>query len=114
MVASGRLVLVDWDTVLLAPPERDLWSMADNDRSALDHYARAAGAQIDQDALSLYRLWFDLAEIGSYLALFRAPHDDTADATESWSNLQHFLRPAERWPALSNPGRTAQEPDTAI
>jgi hypothetical protein len=69
---------------------------------------------IDQDALSLYRLWFDLAEIGGYLTLFRAPHDDTADAAESWGNLQHFLRPAERWPALWNPARTAQKPEAAI
>jgi hypothetical protein len=114
MMTSGGLVLVDWDTVLLAPPERDLWSIADDDKSALDHYARAAGVQIDQDALSLYRLWFDLAEIGGYLTLFRASHDDTADAAESWSNLQHFLRPAERWPAVSNPARTAQDPEAAI
>jgi spectinomycin phosphotransferase len=114
VVASGGLVLVDRDTVLLAPPERDLWSIADDDKSALDHYARAAGAQIDQDALSLRRLWFDLAEIGGYLTLLRAPHDDTADAAESWGSLQRSLRPAERWPALLNPARTAQDPETAI
>jgi len=40
----------------------------------------------------------DLAEIGGYLSWFHDAHDDTADTSESWKNLQHFLRPAERWP----------------
>ena len=107
----GGLALVDWDTVLLAPPERDLWDMAGDDGSLLGHYTRATGIQIDPEALALYRLWFDLAEISEYLTLFRAPHGDTADAAEAWENLRHFLRPAERWPALCNPGRAAHEPE---
>ena len=102
IAAPGGLALVDWDSVLLAPPERDLWDMADHDESVLDSYASAAGVEIDHDALSLYRMWYDLAEIGGYLSLFRGPHSETADTAESWSNLQHFLRPAERWPALWN------------
>jgi len=36
ITAPGGLVLVDWDTVLLAPPERGLWDMADHDESVLD------------------------------------------------------------------------------
>jgi aminoglycoside phosphotransferase (APT) family kinase protein len=103
MTTPGGLALVDWDTVLLAPPERDLWDMAGDDGSLLGHYTRATGIQIDPEALALYRLWFDLAEISEYLTLFRAPHGDTADAAEAWENLRHFLRPAERWPALCNP-----------
>jgi hypothetical protein len=95
IVTSGGLVLVDWDTTLLAPPERDLWHLA-HDRSLLNRYTAATGTQIDEQALTLYRLWYDLAEIGGYLSLFRIPHQDTADASESWKNLQHFLRPAER------------------
>lgn len=94
------LVLVDWDTVLLAPPERDLWDMADHDASILDIYTSATGVDIDREALTLYRLWYDLAEIGEYISLFRGPHGQTADSDESWRNLQHFLRPTDRWPAL--------------
>ena len=111
MTTPGGLALVDWDTVLLAPPERDLWDMAGDDGSLLGHYTRATGIQIDPEALALYRLWFDLAEISEYLTLFCAPHGDTADAAEAWENLRHFLRPAERWPALCNPGRAAHEPE---
>ena len=72
--------------------------------SLLRTYAAATGADIDQDALSLYRLWYDLAEIGGYLSHFRKPHRQTADTAESWKNLRHFLQPAERWPALYEPG----------
>lgn len=101
IITSEGPVLVDWDTVLLAPPERDLWHLAGADPSPLDHYAAATGAEVDEEALTLYRLWFDLAEIGEYLTLFRSPHDDTADTSESWKNLKHFLRPADRWPHLA-------------
>jgi hypothetical protein len=103
IVSSSGLVLVDWDTTLLAPPERDLWHLADEDRSLLARYTAATGTDIDEQALTLYRLWYDLAEIGGYLSLFRDPHQDTADARESWKNLQHFLRPADRWPQLVAP-----------
>jgi spectinomycin phosphotransferase/16S rRNA (guanine(1405)-N(7))-methyltransferase len=100
MVTAGGLVLIDWDTTLLAPPERDLWDLSADDISLLDYYAAVTGTEIDSGALSLYRLWYDLAEVGGYLGLFSSPHEDTADARESWKNLQHFLRPAERWPSL--------------
>ena len=104
IVTVGGLVMVDWDTALLAPPETDLWALARHDESMLRAYTAATGVDIDQDALSLYRLWYDLAEIGGYLSLFRAPHRHSADTAESWKNLRHFLQPAERWPALCQPG----------
>jgi spectinomycin phosphotransferase len=104
IVTPGGLVTIDWDTALLAPPGRDLWDLARHDESLLHTYAAATGVDIDQDALWLYRLWYDLAEIGGYLSLFRATHRQTADTAESWKNLRHFLQPAERWPALYEPG----------
>lgn len=34
---------------------------------------------------------------------------DTAGTEESWKNLEHFLRPAERWPTLIEAdGRTTK------
>ncbi len=100
VVTPAGLVMVDWDTALRAAPERDLWSLAERDKSLLARYSSATGVEIDEDALALYRLWYDLVEIGGYLRLFRAPHGLTADTEESWLNLRHFLRPAERWPSL--------------
>jgi Phosphotransferase enzyme family len=110
IVTADGLVLIDWDTALVAPPERDLWALAGGEPSLLDYYAAATGTEIDDGALSLYRLWYDLAEVGGYLSLFQAPHVDTADTRESWKNLQHFLRPAERWPSLVERSR---QPRTA-
>ena len=94
------LVFVDWESALLAPPERDLWALAESDPGVLDAYSAATGTAIDTDALALYRMWYDLAEISLYLRWFRSSHDDTADAAEGWQNLQYFLRPAQRWPDL--------------
>jgi spectinomycin phosphotransferase len=94
------LVLVDWESALLAPPERDLWALAESDPGLLDAYTAATGTVIDAGALALYRMWFDLAEISLYLRWFRGSHDDTADTAEGWQNLQYYLRPAQRWPDL--------------
>ena len=96
-------VIVDWDFVQLAPPERDLWDLAEADRSVLASYTEATGTAIDYGALALFRMWYDLSEIAGYVELFRAAHDDTEDTAESWKNLEHFLRPAERWPQLRLP-----------
>jgi spectinomycin phosphotransferase len=96
-------VIVDWDFVQLAPPERDLWALAETDRSVLAAYTEATGAAIDFGALALFRMWYDLSEIAGYIELFRNAHDDTEDTAESWRNLEYFLRPAERWPQLRLP-----------
>ncbi len=93
-------VLVDWESALLAPPERDLWALAESDPGVLDAYSAATGTAIDTDALALHRMWYDLTEISLYVRWFRSGHDDTADAAEGWQNLQYFLRPAQRWPDL--------------
>lgn len=96
-------VFVDWESALLAPPERDLWALAESDPGVLDAYRAATGTAIDTDALALHRMWYDLAEISGYVGWFRSRHDDTADAAEGWQNLQYFLRPAQRWPDLLTP-----------
>ena len=97
------LVLVDWESALLAPPERDLWALAESDPGVLGAYSAATGTAIDTGALALYRMWYDLAEISLYVRWFRSGHDDTADAAEGWQNLQYYLRPAQRWPDLLAP-----------
>lgn len=90
------IVLIDWDTLLLAPPERDLWSLHDDDPDALDLYRAATGRVIDPDAMHLYRLRWDLAEICLYVTQFRAPHERSEDITEAWDELRNYLNPA-RW-----------------
>ena len=49
--AGGGLVLVDWDTTLVAPPERDLWMTLDADLTGWDEYR----AVFDDDAVAYAR-----------------------------------------------------------
>ena len=79
---------------------RDLWDLDPGDGSIIEAYASATGVTAVPAALNLYRLWYDLDEIGGYLEGFRQPHHDDDDAAESWNNLQHFLQPEVRWPSL--------------
>jgi spectinomycin phosphotransferase len=88
MRGDDRLVLVDWDTVGLAPPERDLWqAVADVDELA--RYAEATGRAVDAAALSLYRLGWDLSDVAEYVDVFRSPHSRTEDTEKAWRGLIH-------------------------
>jgi spectinomycin phosphotransferase len=80
--------LIDWDTALIAPAGRDRWMLG------------APGGQkggTENPAMILYRLWWDLAEIATYVGGFRVAHDTTADTAESWRNLEHFAQLREHW-----------------
>jgi spectinomycin phosphotransferase len=76
---DGRLFLVDWDTALIAPPERDLWMvMRADDPEDLAAYGQHRGRyEIEPHLLALYRLWWDLAEIAEYVDRFRRPHNQS-------------------------------------
>ena len=93
--ASG-IVLIDWDTVLIAPPERDLWSLAGEDPSILADYEAATGTDTDRASLDLYRLRWDLTEVAMFVGDFRCEHDDTEDNRVAWSGLSSALDPS-RW-----------------
>jgi hypothetical protein len=90
------VMLIDWDTALVAPRERDLWSLIDEDATSAHAYERLTGVAVDNDALSLYRLCWDLCEIAMFTADFRRPHDRTADTTVAWETLNRFMAPM-RW-----------------
>ena len=101
-------VFVDWESVLLAQPERDLWALAEDDPEILTHYSERTGVAIDTDALTAYRLWYDLFEIAGYITWFEGTHEDNLDTAEAWQNLQHFLQPADRWPDLVGPAKSGR------
>ncbi|MFF5721544.1 phosphotransferase family protein [Streptomyces buecherae] len=84
--AGDRPLLVDWDTVRLAHPERDLWLVATGPAD-LDRYARASGHTPDPAALALYALRWDLGDVTEYLTWFRGPHERTSDTEAGWSGL---------------------------
>jgi spectinomycin phosphotransferase len=87
--ASG-LRLLDWDTVGLALPERDLWWLAEPGNT-LERYAHATGRRVDAQALHLYRLRWFLDDIISSVRRLRAPHTRTVDAQRSWDFLKHSM-----------------------
>ena len=89
---DGSLRLVDWDTALIGPPERDLWMTLDTDMAGWDEYREAMGAaRLNEEALGLYRERWALAEICAYVAEFRRPHEATADTRSSWKDLREYL-----------------------
>ncbi len=88
-----KLYLVDWDSALYAPRERDLWGLPRTE-SARTAYDRAG----DERVMRLYRAWYALAELGLYLALFRGPHPGDDNDAQSWANVHLFLPTAETWP----------------
>ncbi len=100
MRTNDGLRIIDWDTALLAPRERDLWMLLPRTGhdSLAQQYADATGHVVNDKSLRLYALWWDLCEIGIYLAEFRSTHMDTEDIRVSWCSLQHFIDADRRWP----------------
>jgi spectinomycin phosphotransferase len=91
--ATERYLLVDWDTTLIAPRERDLRMVLDDELTGWAEYTAAVGAAtLDERALRLYRLWWDLADIAIYAALLRGRHERTDDTAASWDALSSYLQ----------------------
>jgi spectinomycin phosphotransferase len=88
---DDRVLLVDWDTVALAPPERDLWMVASETGDELAAYTAATGRNVDPIALELYRLGWDLADLAEYTRFCRAPHHLSADTERALWAVRHLL-----------------------
>jgi spectinomycin phosphotransferase len=93
---DGR-VLVDRDTVALAPPERDLWMLVGEDTAAADVYGRATGMPLDQVALDYFRLMWDLKDLAEYLKLLRSLHQDNDDTRRALGALVDCAAIREDW-----------------
>lgn len=83
--------LIDWDTALVALPERDLWMLDPAQHRA---YAEATGVPVDPAALDLFRLRWDLADLAMAVSRFRAPHTGSADDAENWDILERLVQPS--------------------
>lgn len=89
--AGQQWLLIDWDTVGLAPPERDLWHVA-SDADDLALYTAATGRTVDARTIALYRLRWDLDDISCFTRDLRSAHGRTADAEWALRGLRHYLR----------------------
>jgi hypothetical protein len=81
--------LIDWDTTLVAPPERDLWLLGDQMTHA---YAQLTGIAPRSEVLSLYREWWELADLAIGVARFRADHHGTQDDADTWDIIERVAR----------------------
>jgi spectinomycin phosphotransferase len=89
LAADTETLLIDWDTVGLAPPERDLWwVISDSSGGGADRYTRATGRPVDPAALAFYRLRWALDDLSIFAHRLRSGHDHSADA-------EHALRAIE-------------------
>jgi spectinomycin phosphotransferase len=111
--AGGRTMLIDWDTVGLAAPERDLWTLlgapvggaarggAAGDGGSGDllrRYTAATGRAVDPAALALYRLRWALDDLSIFISQFRSGHGRTAGAGNDWVSLKETLAGLTREP----------------
>lgn len=87
MLSAAGWRLIDWDTALVAPPERDLWSLDPGDGSVLRGYAEATGVAPLPALLELYRIRWDLTDIGVETGRFRRPHTGGSDDEAGWEVL---------------------------
>ncbi|MDI5981658.1 phosphotransferase [Amycolatopsis magusensis] len=86
--AGESRLMLDWDTVGLAVPERDL---AFATEAELERYAGLTGHRPDPDALACYRLRWDLDEVATYVTWFRAPHSRSEDKELAWTELAEIV-----------------------
>jgi spectinomycin phosphotransferase len=95
ILTDDGVYLVDWDTVGLAPPERDLWMLDDGSSDAFATYRAASGRAVDETAVALFRLAWTLTEIAAFIALFRSDHERDQGTERSWRVLAGSLKGAD-------------------
>jgi spectinomycin phosphotransferase len=90
-------VLVDWDTVALGPPERDMWMLVTGGDDAAELYTRATGTQLDHAALDFFRLTWDLKDLAEYLNVLRSPHLENDDTLQHYGALKRCGAIRDEW-----------------
>jgi spectinomycin phosphotransferase len=119
MTVDGGLVLLDWVTAALAPPERDVAPITTARSECVERYEQATGRRIDDDVVTLYRLRWYLDDLGSAIRLFRNPHHESPDTRSWWEGLAPRLEQlpdvarSHRLTARSGVSAPRQTPDPA-
>ncbi len=82
--ANGRTYLIDWESLLVAPRERDL--------ATLVHQGVATDG--DRDMVRLFDLEWRLSEIWSFAQWLQGPHTGDADDLTALGGLtEELIRP---------------------
>jgi spectinomycin phosphotransferase len=95
---NDGLGLIDWDTVALASPERDLWMLDDGTPDALALYEESTGTRTSETAIAFYRLAWTLSDIASFVHMFRSPHPQTGWVEQKWATFQRLVAGAPSRP----------------
>jgi spectinomycin phosphotransferase len=93
---GAKRMLVDWDTVGLAPPERDLWMVVSDSGEELRRYTDATGRPVNPGALALYRLRWALDDISIFVEQLRSGHRRTAGTEHAWLSMKNTMARAAR------------------
>lgn len=89
---AGAPHLVDWDTTLVAPRERDLWHVLDDALTGWEEYRAAVGdVELDREALDHYREAWGLSDIAAFVADVRRPHEEDENTTAAFGHLRAYL-----------------------
>lgn len=88
---TDSLLLIDWETALLAPPERDVWMVEARSTGALDDYEARSGRRLDRHLITRYRLAWALADLAGFLPLLRDTAVETSDTAWSWNAFRGTL-----------------------
>jgi spectinomycin phosphotransferase len=98
VIRSGEgLLLVDWDTVAVGPPERDLWMVVGGESGARELYERASGRLLDDAALDFFRLTWDLKDVAEYLNVLRGAHRENEDTLRHYRALTEIGDVWDKW-----------------
>lgn len=88
---ADGLVLIDWETALLAPPERDAWLLEARSAGAIEDYTARSGRRLDRRLITRYRRAWALADLADFLPLLRDTPVETPDTTWSWKAFRGTL-----------------------
>jgi hypothetical protein len=87
MLTDDGYRLIDWDTTLIAPPERDLWMLDPGDGSVLASYQAATGVEPVAAVLDLHRARWDITDVALEVSRFLGPHKGTEEDEKAWQIL---------------------------
>jgi spectinomycin phosphotransferase len=93
---GGEIMLVDWDTVGLARPERDLWMVASENGDELRRYTELTGRPVNRTALEIYRLRWALDDISAFVRDLRGRHRHAAGTEPAWHSLERAIAQVAR------------------
>jgi spectinomycin phosphotransferase len=96
---NGRCHLVDWDTVRLAPRERDVSAFGFAGPTVPVEYRSEAGCSaVRARVLELFRARWMLCEICEYADRFHRAHEDGPDERRAWDELVLNMPNETTWP----------------